>query len=370
VGLPARELAELLDQLDGPDPHPSVIKRDFVRWPFRRASIAVRLVHPGGACSTLAVACRNISRGGMGVLHNAYMHPGTRVTVTLPHPGRGALSVDGWVARCHHRSGIIHEVGIAFAEPLDVRDLLRPGPLEDHFSLERVRPEDLVGAILCADSSEMEQRMMRHFLRDTRLRVRSAATGEEAVSMASDTWDVILIDTRLRGRSGMDAAREIRARAVRAPVILMTADTQAPMRAMLSAAHAHAFLAKPLTQQMLLRALAEFLIAARQPAGAIVSSVAPGHPDAHLVGAFVHSMRSTSKRLEDAIRRDDGAACRALCQQVATTAPGAGFRTLGDMAAEAAASLNRAATIGPSFRYVRALIAACERARTQSRPAA
>jgi CheY-like chemotaxis protein len=370
VGLPARELAELLDQLDGPDAHSSDIKRDFVRWPFRRPSVSLRLVHPAGAASSLIVACRNISRGGMGVLHNAYMHPGARVTVTLPHPEKGAFTVDGWVARCHHRSGVVHEIGIAFAEPLDVRDLLRPGPLEDQFSLERIRPEDLSGNVLCADSSPMEQRIVRHFLRETSLRLRFADTADDALALATDAYDAILIDTHLRGRPGIETAREARARAPRAPIILMTADTQAPMRAMLALAPASAFLAKPLTQQMLLRALAEFLIARRRTGGAIVSTIPFGHPDGHLVGAFLHSVRATAKRLEDAVRRDDGAACRSLCQQIAASAPGAGFRPIGELATEAAASLARASSIGQNLRHVRAVIAACERARAQTRAAA
>ena len=167
VGLHERELGELLDRFDAPEAGPGNPKRDFVRWPFRRTSVQVRLIHPSGAITSVSVACRNISRGGVSAIHNAYLHPGTKCRIALPHPQHGHKQIDGQVVRCHHRSGMIHEIGIAFKEPIDVREFIRADPLADCFSLERVKPEELTGTIMVVDASEIDRRIYKHFLRET-----------------------------------------------------------------------------------------------------------------------------------------------------------------------------------------------------------
>ncbi len=365
LGLHQRELSDLLDQLDGPDAPPKNVKRDFVRWPFRRTAIPVRLIHPNGITAEISVACRNISRGGMAFLHSAYLHAGTRCTVRLPHPTRGELVVDGWVARCVHRSGMVHEIGITFAEQVDIRDLLRPDPLADCFSLERIDPDKLDAAVLFVDPSETEQRIVRHFLRGTRLRITTAFSPTEAAPLLIQPWDLIIADMNLPEGGGARFVRFLRERGHTCPVVVTSGDHSPAGRRALDQVEADAFLSKPLVQSTLLRAIAEFLIANRHTMSAAVSTLPPEHPEYQAVGGFAVTLRHAAKKLEDTVRRDDAVTCRLLCQQLSASAGPMGFDAIAKLAAESATSLQRTMSIATSIKPVRALIAACERARAR-----
>ena len=50
VNLRAPALDSLLDKFDTPQRKStgSIVNRSFVRWPFRRESVEVKVVHPGG----------------------------------------------------------------------------------------------------------------------------------------------------------------------------------------------------------------------------------------------------------------------------------------------------------------------------------
>jgi CheY-like chemotaxis protein len=365
VGLHQRELSELLDQMDIPDGPRKSIKRDFVRWPFRKTAVPMKITHPNGISATLSVACRNISRGGMAILHSAFLHPGTRCSITLPHPTRGELHIEGWIARCIHRNGMIHEIGITFAEPVDVRELLRPDPLANVFSFEKIDPEKLHGNILCVDASETDQKIVRHFLRSSKLEVQCVLTPTEALEHLPDGWDLVILDLNLPEGGGAGLVISLRERGYKGPIIVTTSDTSPQVRKVLSGIEANAFLAKPLAQSTLTRAMAEFLIAQRTTSIQGGSALPADHPDFALAESFAMSLRHTARKLEDAVRRDDAGSCRALCLQLAGTAPSLGFEALGSMAQQASEELAKTNSVSNAIKTVRALIAACERAKAR-----
>jgi CheY-like chemotaxis protein len=365
LGLHQRELADLLDQFDGFEAPPKNIKRDFVRWPFRRSAVPVKITHPNGISAEISVACRNISRGGMAFLHRGYLHTGTRCTVRLPHPEAGELVVDGWVARCLHRSGLIHEIGVAFSEEIDVRDLLRPDPLSDCFTLEKVDVENLEGSVLYVDPSEADQKIVRHFLRSTRVRVATAFTPTDAMPHLAQSWDVIIVDSNLPEGGGAKFVHSLRERGHTGAVIVTTSDTSATGRRTIEAIEADAFLGKPLGQSVLIRAVAEFILGGRDAFRPSVGTLGPDHPDYQSAVGFALTLRHAAKKLEDTVRREDAATCKTLCQQLAGSAPPLGFAALGKLAADASSTLTRTMSISASIKQVRALIAACERARAR-----
>jgi CheY-like chemotaxis protein len=359
VGLHERELGELLDRFDGPDAGRADPRRGYVRWPFRRTSVQMRLTHPSGAVTTIQVACRNISRGGMAALHNSYLHPGTRCKVLLPHPEETQRILEGTVVRCTHRSGVIHELGIAFKEPIDPRDYVRPDPLADSFSLEKVNPEDLTGTVMCADGSEIDRRIFRHFLRDTPLKVATAGTVEEAVAQLDDSCELVVADLALaRDRALIATLRERAA----IPLIIASSDTSPEVRELLRELGADAFLAKPLTQRVLLRAIAEFLVVRRGAKNGKAGVSVPDDVVPHLAQNFVASLADYATRIQDAVKADDATTCRNLCLQIAGTAPAVGLKPLGRLAATAAQLLARSQSVPASTHAIRSLIAACERA--------
>jgi DNA-binding response OmpR family regulator len=68
-------------------------------------------------------------------------------------------------------------------------------------------------------------------LRENAYVVDIAETGEKALALGSDvSYDVIILDVRLPGISGIEVCRELRQRGVEAPVMMLTARTLVEQR--------------------------------------------------------------------------------------------------------------------------------------------
>lgn len=119
LGLSRLALEEVHATLDAAD---SRVERDdaraYARVPVRGGAIAVCLEHPGGTTAELLMAGRNLSRGGVSLLHSGFVHAGTKCIVRLPLGVDRVVSFPGEVVRCTHRGGQLHEIGVKFARPL------------------------------------------------------------------------------------------------------------------------------------------------------------------------------------------------------------------------------------------------------------
>ncbi|MCC6676750.1 MAG: response regulator [Phycisphaerales bacterium] len=364
LGLGPKELLQLHEAMDGKgEATEAKRKRGFVRWPFRSASVPLRLMQPGSCvASELRVACRNLSAGGMSVLHNSYLHTGSKVVVTLPHPADGPVELEGTVNRCRHVRGVVHEIGIQFKKSIQARDFVRLDPFSDCFSLENVKAEDLKGVMVHLDDSAMDQKLVRHFLRETRIRLRSTSDAAEAMQFAREGCDLILTDYYLEGMDGAAFVAQVRAEGIGVPVILATSDTSMVTRSRLSELNVNAFLTKPISQNILMRAIAEFMMDGAA-SGAPTSSLPREHPNHALVAGFVEQLRLYARQLAEIEARDDAAACRTVCLQIKGSAPAVGFEMIAELADEAVKAVTASMSVAESARQVRALIAACGRAR-------
>ncbi len=363
--LTPRDLGTLLDRFDASEAAKANANREFIRWPFRYDAIQMVAQPLGGGVSKVTMACRNISRTGMSLLHSSFMHPGTKCTVLLPRPGRTEVPVRGWVAHCNHRSGMVHEIGINFTEPIEIREFIRPDPFADWFSLERIKPEDLTGCVLYVDDSEMDVRIVKHFLRGTCLSVRTASSSAAAVAALETQPDLIISDFMLGDGTGFDVMTSVRQRGYRGPFVLATSDTGEAARKAIAAHQPDACLAKPFKQDVLHRAIGEFLLVRRRPAGAKPAGAADPETAA-LVQTFVATLKPTIARIEAAIKSANMVQARTVCLQIAGTAPTLGFTELGEVAQGTARILSGSKSPADSVKALKALIAACERTKGRS----
>lgn len=372
LGLHQRELGELLDLLDAPESERGNANRDFVRWPFRKTTVRMQVFHPGGVIATISVACRNLSRAGMGILHSAFLHTGTKCRVFIPHPSKTEVQVDGWITRCAHRSGVVHEIGIRFDQSVDVQDFLRPNPFTDWFSLERVKPEELTGNIVCVEDSEIDRRIIKHFLRETQLRITMANSGDEAIATIDESVDLVLLDFHLEDTTGAELAKKLRESGLQVPIVILTCDTQSATAEVLDSVQASAFLAKPISQDLLLRAMAEFLIV-RKPVGRASGGKSTDMSNPALAEGLLTALGQYAKRLEDCVEKQDATTARTLCLQIAGTAGTIGFTDVSTLANKASEALSRSMSTAESISPIRTLIAVCQRASartTSKRPQA
>lgn len=359
VGFGQKELDLLLNEID--DGAAEDRRRGFVRWPFRQLSIPCKIIHPGGNSANILVACRNISCGGMSFLHNTFIYQNSRCVLTLPHPKQGKIEVSGTVIRCTHRRGVIHEIGVRFDKQINARELFVKDPFSDWFSLEHVNPEELRGTVVHVDDSPLDRKLILHYFRGTQVRLLQANTVEEGIEMAAKGCDLILCDFDLGTKTGADLVLALRAQSIRTPVILLTSDTTAQTRDRGMQVNADAFLTKPVSQPMLLRAAAEFLVVGGT-ADVQISTLAANHPNRVLIGGFVEQMGDYCKRLQIAIQREDAATVRSICLQISGAAPAVGFDRLAKLAAASAAAVAASMSVNESIVSIRALLAACESA--------
>jgi DNA-binding response OmpR family regulator len=105
----------------------------------------------------------------------------------------------------------------------------------------------------------MSLQLVRHYLRDTRLRVREASTVDEAEPLAHDAA-LVLCDIHLDGENGGDLVRRLfESPGSSPPVVMMSADQGKDTRVLVRHPGIDGFIAKPFSQELLLRTVTEFL---------------------------------------------------------------------------------------------------------------
>lgn len=362
IGVQPRELDALLAEMGAGHTGKGSKRREYVRMPFAQASLSMRILHQGGAAMDILVACRNLSSGGMSVLHSAYLHIGSKVVIRLPNTEGHLVEMPGYVCRCAHVRGVIHEIGIRFNSQVRLRDFVKCDPFDDCFSLENVKPEQLKGSVLYVEDSEMDHTIVRHFLRETELRLVPARTPKDALRLAADPFDLILTDYDMPEMDGAKFVETLRSQGVDTPVIMLTADTSSVTRSRLTSSQVNAFLTKPLSQPVLFRAIAEFILAGKVTSG-LASTLPRDHPSYCLVETFVSQCKLYAKKLLDVTERNDAETCRSLCNQIRGSAAAMGFESLGRAADEASKAVAASMDVAEAARQVRALIALCERVR-------
>lgn len=365
VNLEQSALEALLDELDAGSEGPDASKRrGYVRWPFRKASIRVNLVQGDNMETELSMACRNLSRGGASLLHRSFLHTGSRVRLYLPDPRKGEQMVVGTVCRCRHVRGVVHEIGVRFAQEIDARSFLPAEGLANHFSLERVDPDSLQGTIVHVDDSPMDRRLVQHFLRGSQIRLRQTDDGEEGLRFIAEGCDLALIDFDLgcEKPNGFNLIGRLRSARTPTPLVMLTSDVSADTKVPDELSKPDAYLLKPVTQEVLLRAIAEFLLVSTT-AGPIFTSLRTDHPNFVLVDGYVDQLRSDSLLLRRALEANESGKLRSICLQVLGTAPTMGYEAIAKGAEAVIEKLARNQSVVEVRPLVLTLITACERAR-------
>lgn len=357
-----RALSARLDALERG--RPADLKRDFVRWPFHRERVRIQIDQPGGTQLLLKLACRNLSRGGISLYHSAYLHERGRCVLWLPHPTRGEVGVFGTLARCKHRGGMVHELGVRFDKPIDAKEFVSLDAGSEIYSQERVSPERLSGSLLVVDPDEQEQRLIRHFTKGTGIRVRICATQAEALAALREPIDLVLVTLHLPDGHASELISAVRAVGVRTPVLIITPDVSLQSRAAARAAACQGVLGKPLSCDRLLRALAEFLGDSNSAAsGNSIAAIAADDPASEILPEFISQLHAAAKTIRGAIETDDAPECERLCLMIAGAAPALGFGGMVPVVERALQMLVWTKSAKESAVVLSDVIAACERAK-------
>lgn len=122
-------------------------------------------------------------------------------------------------------------------------------PQED----DRVAEATAPGArVLLAEDNPINALLARTLLKREGARVEHVSSGEEAIAaLTAGRYDLVLMDVRMPGLSGVETARALRAKGVATPIVALTADAFEDDRRACLAAGMDDFLVKPLTETAL-----------------------------------------------------------------------------------------------------------------------
>src|SRR5262249_35773265 len=142
--------------------------------------------------------------------------------------------------------------------------------------------------------------------------------------------------------SGVEFVKKARESGIRCPIVLMSADTSLASLERIRKAEADAFLAKPIKQDLLLRALAEFLLVGgenSESSSPMYTSLPASSPMSALAEDFVDDLRGVADQLETLLPKGDFAGIRRQCLRIGGPASALGFDPIAKMAARLVASL-------------------------------
>lgn len=333
VGLSERNLHKVLDALDQRDAASAAnANRAFSRWPFREERVVVTLTHPGGTDVSLHLAARNLSKGGISLLHSAYVYADTACTVSLPNRDGGVMTMPGRVMRCSHLRGVVHELGVRFDEEIDLRRVVEPDVMEGRLSLEKVDPHTIEGTVCVAQPLPGDVQMIRRVLRKTKAEMFEVESGKVALEEAKRGVGAIITSFDLPDMTAGELASSLRDAGLRTAVIVTSDEDGSRIRRGLEGHPVAAFLKKPFDDQAILRALAEF-----------AGSAAKGNADGGGLDArkvFCEQSATTAVQIERAADRDDAMQVYTVAERIAETAPKLGFDDLGAIASSVAEKLS------------------------------
>jgi len=125
----------------------------------------------------------------------------------------------------------------------------------------------LTGSVLLVEDNPINQEVASAMLESLGLSVTLAENGQQAVDrVATQTFDLILMDCQMPVMDGYEATAAIRKRGLSLPIIALTANAMPGDEAKCLAAGMTTFLAKPYTLEQLQRVLARWLPTAATPA--------------------------------------------------------------------------------------------------------
>jgi len=87
------------------------------------------VAHPGGSSHRFLATIRDISRGGLSMLHGGFLHKDSRCDFIILAPDNSPPPpVTGFVIRCSHVKGSVHDIGIRFESPIPLDTILSGTP--------------------------------------------------------------------------------------------------------------------------------------------------------------------------------------------------------------------------------------------------
>ncbi len=262
-----------LDRLDrGTAAGRGVSGRRAQRYSYRAEPASLIVCHADDRQTEHEVACRNLSREGVGLVAGQFVYPQSACRVRLTRAFGGQETVPGRVVRCRYLVGSarLHEVGVHFDRPVDVAVYA---------------PQSQLARILLVDDAPATRELVQGLLGTLHATLAYAADADEAMRRAAGECDLILIALDSEVLDGFGLTRDLRASGYIGPIVGLTAHPGPGLHARCVAAGCTGYISKPIIREDLQDLVAGLM---GQP---LLSSVADDPKMAPLVDRFVAGLR-------------------------------------------------------------------------------
>ncbi len=363
-----RELNALIAELNraGED-FGGVSQRKLRRWAYTGMRISVEIVEHNGHKRRLAAAPRDLSAGGMCVLHGGFIHPGVECSVSLTQVSGSKNSIAGKVVRCRHVRGRLHESGIAFASHIRPEDYVAFGD-GAVFHIEHVEPETLAGTVLVVMDDVPGQRLISHHLNETKLDLLVANDRNAALSMVEEHPNVTFVDKDVAGVDAITIVQALRSVGIVTPIALLVDQLNEDYRERAIEHGATEVLSKPVSRDLLMRAIADFIWRGGEPHGSHASasngsSARDVELPLALLEEFVGELRTIAQTLDEHIEQNNTDALKRTLGHLHSSAAGYGFKKVASAAKDVSDKVGTADTQKLDPTLTADLINLCQSAR-------
>jgi PilZ domain len=116
-----RELRVLAEELRRNEPNTSASQRQHERViPDPDFKLLLELRFPNSSRGFYRIRPKDLSEGGLGFFHKAFVHPTSTCLFTGRSIDNHRTTISGQVVRCQHLRGSVHEVGVKFDHAIDL----------------------------------------------------------------------------------------------------------------------------------------------------------------------------------------------------------------------------------------------------------
>ena len=174
-------------------------RRADERLAYRVNNVAMLVVHPAGSVSRVLVCARNLSAGGLGVLHGGFLHPGTECRILLASLDGNHVVHKARVVSSRHLRGRLHEIGMQFHTRINVDQYIdEHGRTAADAAVRRaVASPGVNGPLVFVGGGLEEHRTLIEHLRAADLNLMIAATTDDGrQSVQYESAGVVLIDVK------------------------------------------------------------------------------------------------------------------------------------------------------------------------------
>ncbi len=309
-------------------------RREARRWRLE-GDIDLVVRHPGGTTAAHRTPGRNLSAGGVSLLHGGFLHVGCDCTVTLRDCVGRPREIAGVIASCRLVEGRVHEVGVRFNEKIDPARFVETS---SDGGGGAAAWDALTGDVLFVEPGEADAELLSLGLAETSIQIRRVETTDAALARLSErVFDAMIIEP-LAAPDPLAALDQILAVMPASRLLVTTAETEASTLQAIRGRGVRRLLTKPLDSEALQTQIRELITAA----GGIVAPEDLGSPRVDdeqlqdIIGEFRSACGVWAERLVARADESDLTSVRQICIKIKAASSelefmgvaGAAFRTL------------------------------------------